>query len=100
MTTTTTPAAYRYRTTTLARLQARGYRPFRVSVDALRDGMEDGATRTVWERTGYVRGSIAYHSTLLRRVGNDLHVITAPDARNAVMVFPGGQGRTVDTVTA
>lgn len=91
---------YRYRTTSLARLQARGFRPFTCAVDALRETIADGEHRTVWERIGHVHGRVVYRSTLLRRVGNDLWVVTSHEARHAVVVFPGGRGRTIETVTA
>lgn len=90
---------YRYRETTQAALAAKGFRPLNCSVDALRETVEDGATRTIWERVGLVRGRVIYRSTLLRRVGDELHVITRPDATDSVLVLPGGRGRTIPTVT-
>lgn len=98
-----TATPYRYRTTTAARMAARGaFVPCTITAENLFESLpEDGSVEVRWSGFGSVHGVERFSTSRMRRGASGVEVLrTAPgtvDSLEVILVHPLGKGRTVRT---
>ncbi|MFC4225457.1 hypothetical protein [Lysinibacter cavernae] len=98
-----TTTGYRYRTTTAAKMAARGaFVPCSITAEVLFESLpEDGAVEVRWIGFGLVGGVERFSTNRMRRGVSEVEVLRTAhgtvDELQVLLVYPLGKGRTVRT---